>query len=103
MIQHHKLHPDDLRRLEAFIDQRLDPIIKELKKMDELLKALALGDAQAKDRAAELAAANAKIKDLEAQLANPPLPAGAATAEQIAAATTAAQAIVTDTAPVPAA
>ena len=94
---HHKLHPDDVRRLEAFIDSRLNPIIERLKKMDELFKALALGDAQAKDRAVELAAAHAKIKELEAQLAIP-VPA---TAEQIAAATAAAHVIVADTASVP--
>ena len=98
---HHKLHPDDVRRLEAFIDSRLNPIIERLKEMDELFKALALGDAQAKDRAVELAAAHAKIKELEALVANPPLPAGAATVDQVAAATAAAHVIVADTASVP--
>ena len=104
MTRHQKQHPDEMRYLEALVETRLISLmIERLKQMDELMKALALSDTQAKDRAVELAAAYAKIKDLEGQLANPPLPAGAATAEQVAAATAAAQAIVVDTAPVPAA
>jgi len=103
---HHHEIPAKGRTLEALIVWLIELMIKMEKRMatfEENLTRLTQSDAQAKDRATELAAANQKIADLEAAAvtaaaALATAQANAITDAQATALTAATDALVTDTA-----
>ena len=101
----HKFIPSEARRLEAFIDAHFNKLEKRiLNIMDELMKNLAIANAEIKDRKTELVSmkaaldlANAEIATLKAAVVV--LPAGAMSADQVAAAVAASAELVVAAAP----
>lgn len=97
--------PVDMRKLLEFIDARFDKLnIRILRIMEQLMANLATANAEIKDRKAELAlvktdlaTAMAKIAELEAAAGI--LPAGAMSADQVASAIAASADLVVAAAP----
>ena len=114
-MSHHTIPPALKHEREKMVDQCFDNLIRMVKQMfEELQNKLTQADAQALDRAAELAktktaldAANTKISELEAAALLVPaavaaatavLPDGAISADQAAALSVQADKLVADTA-----
>lgn len=101
----HKFIPSEALRLEMLIEAHFYKLEKRiLKIMDELIKNIAIANAEIKDRKVEIASmkaaldlANAEIATLKAAVVV--LPAGAMSAEQVASAVAASADLVVAAAP----